>query len=224
MVFGRCFAAAALVATFAAGSTAAPLYAPVGPQQNVPFATVTSGGWTPCFAGPYGESTLVADALAGCSGNLLMMAGAVNGSEEIQLLAWATLEDVTTLTALNEVHNANGADWYFNNASWGFAPQGFGIDQNSCDVASSAGFPSAGDNGDLRLCWHTDFLAGGAAPTFLNGGWRVGSVTFLNDEPTGYTRYLYTANALAVPEPATGALLLLGAASMTRRLVRRRAA
>jgi hypothetical protein len=224
MVFGRCFAAAALVATFAAGSTAAPLYAPVGPQQNVPFATVTGGGWTQCFAGPYGASTLIADALAGCGGDLLMMAAAGNGSNQVQLLAWATLEDVTTVTALNEVHNANGTDWYFNDASWGFAPQGFGIDQSSCDINSAPGFPSAGDSGDLRLCWHTDFGTGDGAPTFLNGGWRVGNATFLNDEPTTYTRYLFTANSLSVPEPATSALLLLGAVSMARRVVRRRLA
>src|SRR5690349_8482444 len=112
MVFGKCFAAAALVATFAAGATAAPLYAPVGPQQDVPFATVIAGGWTQCFAGSYGSSTLVADALSGCDGDLLMMAGAANGSDDIQLLAWATLEEVTTVTALNEVHDANGTDWY----------------------------------------------------------------------------------------------------------------
>lgn len=222
MVFARCCAAVALVATFAAGSTAAPLYAPIGPQQDVPFATVTTGGWTQCFAGPYGASGLVADALSGCGGNLLMMAGAVAGSDQIALLAWATLEDVTTVTSLNEVHNANGTDWYFNDASWGFAPQGFGIDQSACDIASAAGFPSAGDSGELRLCWHTDFGLGNNAPTFLNGGWRLGNAIFLNDEPTGYTRYLFTANSLNVPEPATSVLLLLGAATMARRVVRRR--
>lgn len=195
--------AAALVA-LAAMAGAMPVYSPAGPQNSVLFGTVTGGGWSQCFSGPYGATTTVASALSGCTGDLLMMAGAPNGSATIQLLAWAPIADVTFVTATNAVHNANDVDWYFNNASWGFAPEGFGISQQSCDTNSAPGFGNVGDSGAQRLCWHTSL----SGPGSLDGGWRVGNNTFLNSEPSGYTRYLFTASS--VPEPASGALFALG--------------
>ena len=49
----------------------------------------------------------------------------------------------------------------------------------------------------------------------MSGGWRVGETVFLNSEPSGYTKYIFTASSdaigtAAVPEPASLALVGLG--------------
>lgn len=191
---------------------AGPLYAPSGPQLGVAFSTVTSGGWTECFSQAYGATgTSVSSAVSACTGDLLMMAGSRNGSADIQLLAWASKADVLQQTATNVTHNANGVGWYFNGLSWGFAPQGFGINQSSADVNSAPGWSDLGDGGNTRLSWHTNGN-GTVAGTTLNGGWRVGNDTFLNSEPSGFTKYLFTANSAPVPEPGSIALVGLGLA------------
>lgn len=211
----------ALLLSAAGSAIANPLYAPTGPQLGVSFSTVTSGGWTQCFSQPYGQSgTTVASAVSGCTGDLLMMAGTTNGSTAIQLLAWAPKADVLFGTAVNTVHNANNVNWYFNGLSWGFTPAGLGaaIAQNSADTNCAPGWSGIGcgvgetNNGDQRLSWHTGG-DGTVAGTTINGGWRVGSDTFLNNEPSDFTRYLFTANSTAaVPEPTGLALLGLGLA------------
>ena len=198
---------------------AAPIYNPVGPQQNVSMASVLAGGWSLCFSGAYGATGAnIAAEVADCGGDQMMLAGGLNGADNLLLLAQALETDVMFVTATNTVHNANGSGWYFNGLSWGFAPQGFGISQNSADTASAPGFASVGDDGTNRLSWHTSGNAGGGVPLNLNGGWRIGNTTFLNVEPTGYTRYIFTS----VPEPATMLLLSFGLAAASVRLRRRK--
>jgi hypothetical protein len=51
----------------------------------------------------------------------------------------------------------------------------------------------------------------------------VGNDTFLNSEPTGFTRYIFVDNGAAVPEPVTASLIglgLAGAAFLRRRTSR----
>ena len=115
-------------------ASASPIYNPVGPQQNVSIASVLAGGWSLCYSGGYGEGGLsISGITAGCTGDQMMLAGGLNDTGELLLLAQAAETDVMFTTTVNAVHNANGTDWYFNSLSWGFAPQGFGISQNSAD-------------------------------------------------------------------------------------------
>jgi hypothetical protein len=178
-----------LLAAYAAPASAT--YYPSGPQTNVNKAQLE--GWTPCFSGPYGEAgASLSDVLSACHEPLLMLAGGPNGSSTLTVLAAAPRADVIFDTGQsNTPHDANGSGWYFNgNLSWGFAKQGDPIERDSCDIVADSDDPTGGPNGDLRLCWHT---VNGA----LDGGFRAGTADFLNDEPTGYTRYIYQATCNA---------------------------
>ncbi|AVO33970.1 DUF11 domain-containing protein [Ottowia oryzae] len=155
-------------------------YLPVGPQKNVPVATVTGGGWVECYRDTYNKGNDGAAwqaAQAGCAGARLMLACRPTGSSTIQLLAQAPRADVLTDTGtdLTTTHTANGTAWYWNNnLSWGFAAQGDSVAKNECDVAGS------GDN-DARLCWHSVNNA---------GGYRCGADMGLNSSTT-FERIIY---------------------------------
>lgn len=197
-----------------------PAYNPVGPQNNVSIATVLAGGWSICFSGGYGDIVSMATVLGGCSPTgRLMLASQQNASTDFEVLAQALFSDVTTVTAYNTTHNANGSFWYFNNYSWGFSPVAT-ISQNSADTSDAPGFGGNLALGAQKISWHTTGV--GPGPSGLNGGWRSGNTTFLNSEPSGYTRYLLQANASAVPEPATNAMIGLGFAALAFVARRRR--
>ena len=184
---------AGLVMLGATGSANA-AFIPVGPQSDISVATVTgTWGWSVCWTGLFGSSsTSVASALAGCSGDYLMMASRVVGSATFDLLAAAPTADVIFNTGTsNTTHNANGTEWYFNDSwSWGFAPGGDSVSRNSCDTIS----------GDQHMCWHTN--AGN-----ITSGYRSGN-NFLNGN-NGWERLLLVAN-FSVPEPASLGLFGLG--------------
>ena len=199
-------------------ASAGPTYNPVGPQTNVLISAVLAGGWTQCYSAPYGQfGPTVVSAVSGFTGDLMMLAGAANGSSDLSVLAWAPTVDVMFNTGFSDTpHDANGSGWYFSdNFSWGFAPAGAPISRGSCDYRASTSITGVDATTAKRLCWHT--RAGS-----MTGGWRVGAVDDLYLEPSGYTKYIFTANSAAnnVPEPET--MTLLGQGILAGTLARRR--
>jgi hypothetical protein len=94
-----------------------------------------------------------------------MLACRPSDQDTLTLAAMAPREDVFTDAIGDYGYESNGVDWYYNNdRSWGFAPAGSELYLNSCDM----------NDGDQRLCWHT-----GSGQ--LNGGFRCGDTTFIND-------------------------------------------
>jgi len=145
-------------------------YLPTGPQINVPTTTVLNGGWKECYISSYGESTKedLPDIINNiCTEDYLMMGCRYTGESRIQLLAWASREDVLYVTnSSSETHEAEGTSWYFyEGKSWGFAIEGQSVNLVSCDTDSGEEDPYK------RLCWH---LTG-------YGGYRCGEDKGLND-------------------------------------------
>ena len=209
--------ALAAVAVLALSSTAAEAqtYTPVGVQNDVSYSDVINGGWSEVYRGDYRSNVSVAsifDQIA--AGSQIMLAAIKDGSTTFDVLAAARVEDVLQVTALNQTHAANGANWYFNGSSMGFAGLNDTIEQSSADVAGSGEFGSPDAERD-RLSWHTS--GSNASDMIISGGWRSGSNIWLNSS-TDWNRVVLVA--APVPEPETYALLLAGlgmVGSMARR-------
>ena len=173
------------VSVFIIYNANAQTYLPVGPQTNVPVATVTGGGWTECYRDLYSNHLDVNTVLADCPGELLMLSCRPTGSDTLALLAQGGRSDVTFNTGDNTdvLHVANGVGWYFNDTgalteegfSWGFVRAGDSVFKDPCDDDTS------GAN-DERLCWHLND----------QGGFRCGETVFLN-ESDSFERIVYTA-------------------------------
>jgi hypothetical protein len=188
-----------------AGSASAGVV-PYGVQNDVPLNTILNDwGWTIVYQGDYGNSESLETMFGGATGEYVMLAGIQDGSSTVDVLAAAPTSEVFTYTALNATHAANGAEWYYNGSSMGFAGLGEAIQQNSADGYDvwTLGSPERD-----RLSWHT--LGGsGSTPTAVDGGWRSGPTLYLNSGDTGWDRLVltYTGDVVA-SVPAPGAILL----------------
>lgn len=212
---------ATLALLFAAFSAQADSYTPTGVQNDVDYNSVLNGGWNVVYQGAYGGSFSISDVFGSiAAGSKVMLAAKHVASSVFDVLAWAGLEEVTQYTAQNQTHQANGAEWYSNGGSMGFAGLGDTIQQNSADVNGSSfnGTPAERD----RLSWHT---SGGYnnTPTAVNGGWRSGNNIWLNSSQE-WQRYVlvFQDNIAPVPEPETYAMFLAGLGLITVAARRRR--
>lgn len=209
----------AAVAVLALSSTAveAQTYAPVGVQNDVSYSDVINGGWSEIYRGDYGNvGVSVASIFSGiAAGSQVMLAAIKDGSTTFDVLAAASVEDVLQVTAIDQTHTANGANWYFNGSSMGFAGLNDSIHQYTADVAGSGefGYPTVERD---RLSWHTSGTD--ASNMVINGGWRSGSNIWLNSS-ADWSRVVLVA--APVPEPETYALLLAGL-GMVGTMARRR--
>ncbi len=215
-------ALAAGMVTLAASSPAvAAGYTAVGVQNDVDYNAVINGGWTVVYRGDYGTPfTLDSVFSAIAPGSNVMLAGIAAGStSSFDVLAYATKAQVLQLTGLNQTHEANGANWYFNDSSMGFAGQGDSINQSSADIEGSGQLgmdPNVIERD--RLSWHTLGNDDGKVDV-VDGGWRSGSNVWLNDASSGWDRMVLTS---PVPEPENYLMLLvgMGVLGFTRRRAR----
>ena len=210
---------AASLTTFGtfAGVANAVTFIPVGVQQNIAVQTVTDvWEWTLVYQGSYGTFDVpIEDLYGGASGpnTYVMYAARETGSATLTLLAAALVSDVRTVTSNNGTTTSNGAEWYYNAESIGFAGLGDTITQSTADTNNP--------NPELRLSWHTGSggtgfsgQTDGIAPLDVDGGWRVGATTDLNVS-TDFERLVFVAT---VPEPSSALLLGLGGLGfLTRR-------
>lgn len=205
-------AAAAAALSFASGSVSALPYTAVGVQNDIDYNTVVNGGWSVVYRGDYGASFSVASLFSSiAAGSNVMLAGIHDGSTSFDVLAYATKEEVVQLTGANQTHVANGANWYFNGLSMGFAGLGDSISQNSADILGSGQFGQNPNSIERdRLSWHTS--GSDLSNIQVYGGWRSGSNVWLNSS-TDWDRVILVQTAVAessVPEPGTPAMLLTG--------------
>src|SRR5687768_15540687 len=121
-----------VAALIALGTPAQAAFIPTGVQNDVSYNTVTSTwGWSIAYQGEYGTSVNFADTIANATGDYIMLAAKRRGSDTFDVLAAALRTDALTFTNLHQTHTANGAEWYFNGYSWGFAGLGDTIHQSS---------------------------------------------------------------------------------------------
>lgn len=169
--------------------------------------TATNAGWTVVYQGGYGSYFNYSNVLASiAAGSTVALASSSSGSAaDFDLFAATSLSNLLTTTAINTTFFADGAYWYRNSYSLGFAPNQF-ISQNSADtVGVGWGNYDYLQDGDFRLSWHTGSNNG------VSGGWRSGLNTWLNGDNT-WQRYVLVqaAPTQSVDAPASLATLGLG--------------
>ncbi len=191
-------------------------FVPVGVQNDVAVGTVTGWGYVEIYRGTYSEEFSLGDVLApyGDAAQVIL-AGHYVESEVFDVLASASKAEVLTITDYNQTHTANGAEWYSNDSSLGFAGLGKAINQNSADTYGTSFFNAPGctltqscfqpdqvDERD-RLSWATSDL------NEVTAGWRSGDNVNLQSA-TDWERVVFVNTNPPAPVPVPAAVWLLG--------------
>lgn len=197
-----------------AGSAAQALtYDPIGVQTNVDDATVF-GSWQVLYSSLYSQSGIALGDIYSGANDQIMLAARQVGSDNFALLATIDTSTLTGLhTARNETVEANGAQWYANGLSMGFAGSGSAIFQFDADILSS--------DGAQRLSWHTNsgaYIGASYAATEIGAGWRAGTAYFAYG---GWERFILT-EIPDVPMPPALPLFLCSMSMLTMMARRRR--
>jgi hypothetical protein len=203
LLLGLALVAATALSTTAAGTAGAttptappPTYYPSGPQTNVDQSALT--GWVPCWSGTYEDQPALADVLAACNGDYLLLAAGPSDSTVFDVLAAAPRDDVLTPTTPDVTHEANGTGWYYDTGNWigawGFVPAGDTTHRQACDTLGSS--REDGPDGAQRLCWHL-FPQDG----IIGQGWRSGTNVDLFG--TDYRRVIYQPAPDSTPPTVT---------------------
>ncbi|MEM8751186.1 MAG: hypothetical protein AAGF28_12875 [Pseudomonadota bacterium] len=164
-------------------ANATPKYDPYGVQNDVAVAEVLGGGWRILYQGLYSESLPSVPALFRGACDRVMLASKRVGSLTFDVLSAIETDVFAPLnTPLNTSIQSNGAQWYKNDQSLGFAGLGAAINQTSADTN--------GLEDRHRLSWHTIRLVDEPA-TRLNPGWRSGNNIRL-DKSKEWERFVLT--------------------------------
>lgn len=208
-------------------------FIPFGVHNDVSYNTVINDwGWTVAYRGAYEQDGVSIDSMfQAATSDYVMLASIKDGVASFDILAATLRTEVQTYTAYNAPHQSNGASWYYNGLSMGFAGIGDAIRQGSADTIGSHWFtPDLPEEND-RLSWHTGTTINGnksdlVAPTYVMSGWRSGTTSDKNVYDGTWDRLILTANAdvntTAVPEPATMTIWGLGALGCAAAAYRRR--
>lgn len=152
--------------------TAQGLYRPVGVQNDVPVSAVFNGGWQVHYQGSYSDIFPSVEALVDRPCGFIMLASKKAGAATFDVLAMIKAEQFQSLTtARHRTVFANGAQWYKNDFSMGFAGINDRIEQGSADTMGLAERD--------RLSWHTMRIAA-TNVLQMNAGWRSGTHLELN--------------------------------------------
>lgn len=168
-------------------------YSPFGVQNDVAVATVLGGGWDVLYQGPFGEVVPSVSGLFKRACGQIMLASKHLNSNSFDVLATIDAQLFQSLnTPRNETVLANGAQWYKNEFSLGFAGADDRISQTSADTVSLMERD--------RLSWHTLFFKP-EKTLQMNGGWRSGNNYELN-RSEDWERFILTLKSTATGSPS----------------------
>ena len=120
-----------------------------GVASGLSLSSLT-GGWSLCHSSAYDSTVSLSTLLnTDCKQGRLLLGCRFQGTNSLVVAAQSIRSAVTNVVpdTANAFFNSNGVDFFFStNYSWGFSPQGSGVERTPC--SSLSGFPQ-------RMCWPT---------------------------------------------------------------------